>query len=280
MKSCPECNRTFSDETLSFCLVDGAILSAPYDPKATLIIPEARQTEPPPTEVLKLDETKQEIPPTIASPQSGREPEELVSTITAPAPILESSQVKSSSAQPTGKPNHSLLIMASIGALLIIGLIFIITANRTGKPTENTNIANAATTPAVQPTVAASPNSNRISNVAATPTPMPTPVANLEGTTWRVRSTIGSTDYEDQTLEFKNNGRIIHHINTMEDGNWRYNNRGKWIRQGDKVFIDFPTNPYYEHYKYEGTIQGEEMKGIIDLLGRESNGIFTARPIK
>lgn len=34
MKSCPACNRTFED-TLTFCLVDGSILSAPFDPGAT-----------------------------------------------------------------------------------------------------------------------------------------------------------------------------------------------------------------------------------------------------
>jgi hypothetical protein len=36
MKSCPTCNRTFED-TFTFCLIDGSILSAPYDPQATLI---------------------------------------------------------------------------------------------------------------------------------------------------------------------------------------------------------------------------------------------------
>jgi tetratricopeptide (TPR) repeat protein len=44
MKSCPTCNRTFED-TLTYCLIDGSILSAPFDPHATLIIPEARQTQ-------------------------------------------------------------------------------------------------------------------------------------------------------------------------------------------------------------------------------------------
>jgi formylglycine-generating enzyme required for sulfatase activity len=33
MKSCPTCNRTFED-MMSFCLVDGSILSAPFDPNA------------------------------------------------------------------------------------------------------------------------------------------------------------------------------------------------------------------------------------------------------
>jgi hypothetical protein len=35
MKQCPKCQRTFSDDTLSFCLSDGALLSAPYDHPST-----------------------------------------------------------------------------------------------------------------------------------------------------------------------------------------------------------------------------------------------------
>lgn len=34
MKKCPNCNRTYTDETLSFCLADGAVLSAPYELEA------------------------------------------------------------------------------------------------------------------------------------------------------------------------------------------------------------------------------------------------------
>ena len=38
MKKCPTCNRTYSDETLSFCFDDGALLSASYDPDETLVL--------------------------------------------------------------------------------------------------------------------------------------------------------------------------------------------------------------------------------------------------
>lgn len=51
MKSCPTCNRTFED-TLTYCLVDGSILSAPFDSHRTMRIPEVRKTEPSKTEVL------------------------------------------------------------------------------------------------------------------------------------------------------------------------------------------------------------------------------------
>jgi tetratricopeptide (TPR) repeat protein len=121
MKSCPTCNRTFED-TLTYCLIDGSILSAPFDPHATLVIPEPRQTEPPPTEVLKLEETKQEIPPTIRSPQSEEKHNELVSTIDAPAPAFELTQIKDSPAQTTRKSNQRVWIIGGIIVLLLIGI--------------------------------------------------------------------------------------------------------------------------------------------------------------
>jgi uncharacterized protein len=46
MKRCPECNRTYADEMFAFCLADGALLSAPYDPDATLILPTAINSDP------------------------------------------------------------------------------------------------------------------------------------------------------------------------------------------------------------------------------------------
>ena len=71
MKSCPTCNRTYPDDTLAFCLVDGAVLSAPYDPEQTRRIPAPRPTVPAATQVLGDKES--------ASPQS---------TIRAPAPAV------------------------------------------------------------------------------------------------------------------------------------------------------------------------------------------------
>lgn len=45
MKRCPTCNRTYSDNTLSFCLEDGLLLSAEYDPGETLVLPTERIAE-------------------------------------------------------------------------------------------------------------------------------------------------------------------------------------------------------------------------------------------
>jgi hypothetical protein len=53
MKSCPVCHRNFDDDTLLYCTEDGTPLSAPHrSGEATLLIPSARDTDPPATEIL------------------------------------------------------------------------------------------------------------------------------------------------------------------------------------------------------------------------------------
>ncbi|MDT4895451.1 MAG: hypothetical protein QOH25_528 [Acidobacteriota bacterium] len=62
MKQCPTCNRTYADDSITFCLADGALLSASYDPGATQHIP-ARLTNPPPTDVLTAQPPPTEVLP-------------------------------------------------------------------------------------------------------------------------------------------------------------------------------------------------------------------------
>src|SRR5438094_8357698 len=54
MKRCPQCNRTYTDDALSFCLDDGSPLTVasgppPPDAGATLQYPQPRDTTPQPT---------------------------------------------------------------------------------------------------------------------------------------------------------------------------------------------------------------------------------------
>lgn len=44
MKQCPVCSRTFSDDTLVYCLDDGSVLANAYDPGATQRMPSPRNT--------------------------------------------------------------------------------------------------------------------------------------------------------------------------------------------------------------------------------------------
>ena len=73
MKICPSCNRTYEDDTLSFCLADGSVLSISNDLYETQRIPAPRSTNAAPTEVLYSvpgqDDSPPLLQPTIQSPQ-------------------------------------------------------------------------------------------------------------------------------------------------------------------------------------------------------------------
>jgi uncharacterized membrane protein HdeD (DUF308 family) len=77
MKSCPTCNRTYPDDTLAFCLMDGSVLSAPYDPDHG---ERSRKISGSATEVLPGSERRP------VSESSGDEKIPLRSTIKSPAP--------------------------------------------------------------------------------------------------------------------------------------------------------------------------------------------------
>jgi formylglycine-generating enzyme required for sulfatase activity len=93
MKRCPTCNRTFED-TMSFCLVDGSILSAPFDPNATQQPAASPNIDPAATRILDRP------PDTVDSAGPPQDDIEITSpplTIASPAP-MPSPQEKTSSA--------------------------------------------------------------------------------------------------------------------------------------------------------------------------------------
>ena len=90
---------------LAFCLVDGSILSAPYDPEATQRIPSARATNPPRTEIL---------PPTLkAGEQADHSPR-------------SSTDMPKDLTPPKGKRRARLIPMAILVVLLVLWLLGIL----------------------------------------------------------------------------------------------------------------------------------------------------------
>ena len=58
MKRCPQCQQTYTDETVKFCRVDGALLqtnSSPAESSDTLVLPAARTSDALPTELLQSE---------------------------------------------------------------------------------------------------------------------------------------------------------------------------------------------------------------------------------
>jgi hypothetical protein len=82
IKDCPTCKRTYSDPSITFCLADGSLLSAPFDPEATQHLSISHNTVLPETEVMhsapnvkSLLPTQpslkaSDVPPTIASSEA------------------------------------------------------------------------------------------------------------------------------------------------------------------------------------------------------------------
>lgn len=67
MKSCPTCSRTYPDDTLAFCLVDGSILSAPYDPEVTQTYSYPQKTEPTSTQISNPSNKVADTIPSLSS---------------------------------------------------------------------------------------------------------------------------------------------------------------------------------------------------------------------
>src|SRR2546423_11921306 len=112
MKSCLTCKRTF-DDTAVFCLVDGSILSAPFDPEATPRIADHRN-EPPRTEVMNPSPAQNPLQPTIASPLP-----------TIGAPFNPISPPPSSVAAPS-KTQIGLIFVAAALTLLLISSVILL----------------------------------------------------------------------------------------------------------------------------------------------------------
>jgi hypothetical protein len=118
MKSCPTCNRTFED-TLTFCLADGSLLSAPFDPQATQRIPAPRKTNPPPTEVMNAAASSSSLPPT----QPAINVTDLPPTIASPL-LSTVKKHESSQALPIQRATPFYIYLLAMIAGLAVGLLF------------------------------------------------------------------------------------------------------------------------------------------------------------
>jgi hypothetical protein len=114
MKSCPTCSQTY-DDTLTYCLVDGSVLSSPHDPNVTLQFPEPRKTEPPPTEI--LPDTNQEVTTPSSSTQKT-----IQSSL--PRPFIPEAKQSQSYGKQTDKSGR--LVTGIVFSFVIIALVILL----------------------------------------------------------------------------------------------------------------------------------------------------------
>ncbi len=114
MKECPKCHRTYSDDTTTFCLADGSLLSAPYSPEAKSR-PLLNSADPPPTEIipspLNTEASLSTQPISQSVPQS---------TILA-APIFSNQHSGSAPLFKESKSSRLAWLLGGLAFLIIVG---------------------------------------------------------------------------------------------------------------------------------------------------------------
>lgn len=117
MKRCPTCKRTYADDGFTFCLDDGALLSAPYDPQEEEPVSTIRSSGPPPTAVLPSD-----------SNQSGRSGPREYANQSSPLPPTVASPVPSFGEYQSDQPRKRSRRLVAVGLILLViglGLIYL-----------------------------------------------------------------------------------------------------------------------------------------------------------
>jgi len=161
IKRCPTCSRTYSDESISFCLADGTLLSAPLNEEAR---------EAPPTEI--LPSTQASVPPTEPA-------RPVVPTMTSLRGGGKYSPLPGNEPRST---NWQLLIwaVAAIVAVLIIGIggavavrVFKIRAGAVAAPTPEELVTLNSATPL------ATPQNSASAKLSPQLTPAPTSGSNI-----------------------------------------------------------------------------------------------------
>lgn len=139
MKACPTCKRTYGDETLTFCLADGSLLSAPYDPHETLRIPATRATDPAPTEIMN------------PTPPDSRRP--ALSTIQATPPQFPHSAPRPARTQKQGSKVWLVIgVIVSLGLIVVVASILVLVSLSASDSQSDVKVVNANARPTATPT--------------------------------------------------------------------------------------------------------------------------------
>jgi TonB family protein len=166
IKKCPTCNRTYADETISFCLADGELLSAPYDSRSE---PGANSDQSGPvTEILPAPVVPTQ--PAIAATQPAIQAER-VSTITTAVP----SPVRPTRADPTPNASNRKGWLVA-GVLLLLTIVGGLVAYRMTNTTPSQTTASLPTNGSPELKVSAQSTPTPVAALAApTVTPAPPP---------------------------------------------------------------------------------------------------------
>ena len=162
MKRCPQCNRTYTDDALSFCLDDGSPLTIasgppPSDPSATIQYPQSRDTTPQPT--IAYNPIPAAPPPPTPTPAW------------SPMPPP---QTQKRSVWPWLLGVGAVLVLMGIGVVVLIFMVARVTndnnGNRVANNSNNSNNSNNANWKSANRNKNTNPdNTNENTNTSSTP---------------------------------------------------------------------------------------------------------------
>lgn len=142
MKTCPSCNRSYTDEALNFCLQDGSPLVnepvLPSETTATSRYPVPRETDPPPTQVYLPNPPVP--PPTRSMPGAAYQPQYAPAPQYTPMPLARQ---RKSSAIWWILGGLAVVIVLGIGAVIVI----IAVASMDSESNNNNRIVNNSNSP-------------------------------------------------------------------------------------------------------------------------------------
>jgi hypothetical protein len=161
MKRCPQCNRTYTDDALSFCLDDGSPLTIasgppPSDPSATIQYPQSRDTTPQPT--IAYNPIPAAPPPPTPPPAW------------SPMPPP---QTQKRSVWPWLLGVGAVLVLMGIGVVVLIFMVARVTnqnnGNRVANNSNNSNNSNNANWKSANRNKNTNDNTNDNTNTSVTP---------------------------------------------------------------------------------------------------------------
>ena len=188
MKRCPTCQRTYSDDTLRFCLEDGTPLvsEASFSSDATLLL-DSSSAEPPPTEILPLDSAPTVRAYDIDATERRRQPAPTAKQ--QARPTINEFQNVAAPLAPKGRTTSSVVAITVVATILLLGLgglgAWLILKDRNGSvsvgnpniPTSNSYPGSNGSNTNKPPVIVSTPNATPTQTATpyATPSATPTP---------------------------------------------------------------------------------------------------------
>src|SRR5262245_10145345 len=250
MKRCPQCNRTYTDDALSFCLDDGSPListAAPssFDPGATVQYPSSRDTSPQPTIAYPGQVPTPQPPPHISQPPPPPPPQW--------SPMPPAARQKRS-VWPWLLGIGAVLVFMGIGVVILIFAIASVTNSNNNNNNSNSNrVANRNNN--------SSNNSNSSNENSNTRSSLTNFADDFSTQSWGTGpSQFGNIFYQDEEYHMKatKGGYIVMYAPDKKE----YYDENATVRVGLRsVDGDSPTSGYGL------TVHGEKKTGNLEDYG-------------